>query len=112
MMLVDDKRIIALINALESNGWKNAGFSDQVIEWYFAEIIEFVSVWSPLGKKLYMVLLINELDYPKKNIVEIGFSLVPCNVSNTFFENIYLKDILQTDLKKFCESINSKALHD
>ncbi|AWK06991.1 hypothetical protein HYN56_23270 [Flavobacterium crocinum] len=111
-MLIDDKRIVTLINALEANGWKNAGFSDQVIEWYFAEIIEFVSVWSPQGKKLFMDLLIDKFDYPKKNIIEIGFSTVPCNVSDSFFENIYLGDILKTDLKKFCERINNKVLHN
>lgn len=112
MASIDDKRIIALIDALEKNGWKKVGFSDQVIEWYFAEIIEFISVWSPQVKKLYMILLIDKLDYPKKNIIEIGFSLVPCNVNDTFFENIYLGDILKTDLKKFCERINSKILHN
>ena len=110
MMLIDDKRIMTLINALEKNGWKNVGFSDQVIEWYFAEIIEFVSVWSPQGKKLYMVLLIDKFDYPKKNIIEIGFSSVPCYVNDTFFENIYLGDILKTDLKKLCKRINNKIL--
>ena len=89
MMLIDDKRIMILINALEKNGWKNVGFSDQVIEWYFAEIIEFVSVWSPLGKKLYMVLLIDKFDYPIKNIIEIGFSLLPNNLSETIFETIF-----------------------
>nr|WP_199000952.1 hypothetical protein [Flavobacterium sp. ASV13] len=112
MASIDDRRIKALIDALEKNGWKNTGFSDQVIEWYFAEIIEFVSVWSPQGKKLYMVLLIDKFDYPKKNIIEIGFSSVPCNVSDIFFENINLGDILKTDLKKLCESINSKVLHN
>jgi|GEM_PF-2355549 len=111
-MSIDDKRIIAIISALEKNGWKILGFSDQVIEWYFAEIIEFVSVWRPQGRKLFMVLLIDKFDYPKKNIIEIGFSLLPCNLSDTFIETIDLKDILKTDLKKLCERINNKVLHD
>ncbi|CAA9201894.1 hypothetical protein [Flavobacterium collinsii] len=112
MTSIDDKRIIALIDALGKNGWKKVGFSDQVIEWYFAEIIEFVSIWRPQGKKLFMVLLIDKFDYPIKNIIEIGFSLLPNNLSETIFETIFLKDILKADLKKFCEQLNNKVLHN
>ncbi|HEY1195319.1 hypothetical protein [Flavobacterium sp.] len=110
MLLIEDKRIRALINAFERNGWEKVGFSDQVIEWYFAEIIEFVSMWRPQGKKLFIVLLVDRLYYPKKSIREIGFSQEPCNTSDTFIESIDLNDILKTDLKKFCERINSKVL--
>lgn len=112
MASIDDKRITVLINALEKNGWRKVGFSDQVIEWYFAEIIEFVSVWSPQGKKLFMVLLIDKFDYPKKNIIEIGFSLTLSNLAENFIESIYLGDIFKTDLKKLCDCINKKALNN
>nr|WP_294779292.1 hypothetical protein [uncultured Flavobacterium sp.] len=112
MASIDDKRITALIEALEENGWKKIGFSDQGIEWYFAEIIEFVSVWSPQGKKLFMVLLIDKFDYPLKNIIEIGFSEEPCNTNDNFIESIDLGYILKTDLKKFCERLNSKVLNN
>lgn len=110
MASIDDKRITVLINALEKNGWRKVGFSDQVIEWYFAEIIEFVSIWRPQGKRLFMVLLIDKFCYPKKNIIEIGFSDKPCDISETFIESIFLADIAKTDLKKFCERLNDKVL--
>ena len=106
-------RVEELIESFENNGWRSEGPVDMRQDWRFEEIIMLQSVWSPVGKKIYLTLLTDPIDIKKKIVwcVSISVSL-PEQESLNWIKQITLKDIKRTDLGGFVKQINKIVLEE
>ncbi|SHG03611.1 hypothetical protein [Pedobacter caeni] len=100
-----DQRIKMLIETFETFGWRNDGHADVSTLWWFTEVIVLTSYWHPIGRKLFLFLLIDPLEYPEKKVTDVGISLTLATDKN-LMETIALKEIELPFLKEYCAKIN------
>lgn len=104
-----DQRIKMLIETFETFGWRNDGPADVSTLWWFTEVIVLTSHWHPIGRKLFLFLLIDPLDYPEKKVTDVGISLTLAT-DKSLLETIALKKIDLAFLKEYCAKINLLVL--
>ncbi len=106
-----DHRIKLLIVAFESYGWASQGPADIPGDWWFTDIILLVSVWRPVGTKIYITLL-NDPAYTNRKVVwAVSVSaLLPTSRDTKFIVQLTLNELKTTDLDAFVKSINKTVL--
>ena len=108
-----DARIEKLIKSFENNGWKLEGSVDIQRDWWFDDIIELRSIWSPAGKQLYLTLLTDPGNIKKKIVWCVSISSVLTGERNdNWIKQITLNDIKRTDLEEFVRQINKMVLEE
>ena len=108
-----DARIEKLIKSFENNGWKSMGSIDITQDWWFEDIIMLQSVWSPIGKQIYLTLLIDPMDSKRKIVWCVSISLsLPDQENLNWIKQITLNDIKRTDLEGFVKQINKIVLEE
>lgn len=104
-----DERINMLTETFETFGWRNDGLADVSTLWWFTEVIVLTSYWHPVGKKLFLFLLIDPLEYPEKKVTDVGISLTLAT-DKSMMETITLKEINPVFLKEYCAKVNHLIL--
>jgi hypothetical protein len=107
-----DPRIEKLINTFQDRGWRMKGAADISSDWWFQDILELVSVWSPVGTYLYMTLLTDPQIADRKVVWCVSFSsTIPDNRNFTFIDGISLNDIKKENLLLLVEKVNNVVLN-
>jgi hypothetical protein len=105
-----DPRIEKLLAAFESKGWQYKGTVD-VADWWFSDILQLLSGWSPVNNNLYITLLTDPEIWNKKIVWAIGFSThIPDNMCFKFIDQISLNEIRKINLSVFASRITDAAL--
>lgn len=106
-----DTRFKKVINAFEEKGWTLVGSVDIPGDWWFADILQFVSTWHPVGTSVYLTLLIDPALIRTKEVWCIGVSTtIPNSKHFTYLDQITLNDIKKTDLNIWVDNINKIVL--
>lgn len=105
-----DPRIEKLLAAFESKGWQYKGTVD-VADWWFSDILQLLSGWSPVNANLYITLLTDPEILNKKIVWAIGFSThLPDNRHFIFIDQVTLNDISKINISEFVGRITDAAL--
>jgi hypothetical protein len=106
-----DSRIEKLMDAFQANGWTFTGVADVSNDWWFTNILHFISTRRPLNTNLYLTLLTDPQVTDKKEVWCVGISSVPPDSKNfIYLDQLTLNDIKKTDLEKFVGKINTTIL--
>ena len=106
-----DARVEKLISSFQNNGWKLVGSADISGDWWFQDIFQLTSTWSPLNKNLYITLLVDPMTMDKTDVWAIAISSeIPGDQHHKFLDQITLNDVKRTDLDAFVKRINKTVL--
>lgn len=107
-----DSRVNKLIAEFEQTGWKCEGSVELKSDWWFEDILLFVSKWRPAGTALYLTLLTDPQIIKKKVVWAISISCsLPEQNDLKSIQQLSLNDIKKTNLSEFVKEINSIALN-
>lgn len=102
-----EQRIEKVVDAFTSNGWKMIGPLNISREWWFDDIILMEFGWKPVGKKLYLTLLIDPLEIKKGVVWAISLSFtMPEQKDHRSISEIALNDVNKINLVNFAKTIN------
>ncbi len=106
-----EQRIEKVVEAFTSNGRKMIGPLDISRDWWFNDIILMEFVWKPVGKKLYLTLLIDPLEIKKGVVWAISLSFsMPEQKDHKSISEIVLNDVNKINLGNFVKTINGMIL--
>lgn len=106
-----DIRIFKLIDAFQTKGWILKGSVETTSDWWFSDILQLNSVWSPTDKVVYLTLLKDPYYLDKKIIWSIGISSrIPDNHHYKFLDKVAINDIKRINLSIFVTNINKLVL--
>lgn len=106
-----DARVEKLIGAFQQTGWSLLGPADVQSDWWFLDMLQLKSQWSPVDTDLYLTLLTDPQVSDRKIAWCIGISSgIPDNRHFSFIGQVTLNDIKRTDLSSLVERINKIVL--
>lgn len=106
-----EPRLEKLINAFIDRGWAKIGPVDVSSDWWFVDIIQLVSTWSPAGTSIYLTLLTDPAISKEKIVWCIGISsTVPDSRNFMYLDQVTLNNIKKTDLSKLVDKVNKIVL--